>query len=92
MNTSAIQVIDALGGTAAVARIFEVSMPSVSAWKEDGIPPARMMFLRFAYKKALACVDLHAATAKTSRNRVVQVQSPQELAQPSTSTKEVGND
>ncbi len=63
MNTSAIQVIDALGGTAAVARIFEIAMPSVSAWKEEGIPPARMMFLRVAHKKALAGVDLCAATA-----------------------------
>lgn len=73
MNTSAIQVIDALGGTAAVARIFQVSMPSVSAWKEDGIPPARMMFLRLAHKKMLVDIDLIAATAKTSRNRAVQL-------------------
>lgn len=73
MNTSAIQVIDALGGTAAVARIFEVSMPSVSAWKEDGIPPARMMFLRLAHKKTLVDIDLFAATAKTSRNRAAQI-------------------
>ena len=92
MNTSAIQVIDALGGTAAVARIFEIAMPSVSAWKEDGIPPARMMFLRLAHKKTLAGFDLHAATAKASRERISQTQATQELAQPSTLAKEVGND
>lgn len=68
MNTSAIQVIDALGGTAAVARIFEIAMPSVTAWKEDGIPRARMMFLRVAYKKTLAEIDLVAATANPKKS------------------------
>jgi hypothetical protein len=72
MNTSAVQVIDALGGTAAVARIFEIAMPSVTAWKETGIPHARMMFLRIAHKKALAGCDLSAATAKASRSRTTQ--------------------
>ena len=75
-----------------MARIFEIAMPSVSAWKEDGIPPARMMFLRLAHKKTLAGFDLHAATAKASRERISQTQATQELAQPSTLAKEVGND
>ena len=63
MNRHAAQVIDALGGTAAVARLFDARMPSISNWKRDGIPPARMMFLQLAYKKALAGIDLKAATA-----------------------------
>lgn len=63
MNTPATTVIDALGGTAAVARIFSLSKPSVSAWKKDGIPAARVMFLRVAHRKALAGIDLTAATA-----------------------------
>lgn len=43
---SASEVIDALGGTAAVARLCEVRMPSVSEWRRSGIPAARLMYLR----------------------------------------------
>lgn len=78
MNTSAVQVIDALGGTAAVARLFEIAMPSVSDWKKDGIPPARMMFLRLARKKALARIDLDAATAEKRTKPATQPQTTQE--------------
>ena len=55
-----------------MARIFDIAMPSVTAWKETGIPHARMMFLRVAHKKALAGCDLSAATAKASRSRATQ--------------------
>ncbi len=68
MNSHATQLIDALGGTAAVARIFDARMPSISNWKRDGIPPARMMFLQVAYKNALAGIDLKAATAPRRPN------------------------
>lgn len=61
MNTHATQVIEALGGTAAVARLFDVAMPSVSDWKKDGIPSARMMYLQATRKKELAGIDLNAA-------------------------------
>lgn len=63
MNLHAVQVIDALGGTAEVARLCEVRMPSVSDWKREGIPHARMMFLRAQCKDQLAGIDLQAATA-----------------------------
>lgn len=63
MNTAATEIIDRLGGTAEVSRIFGLSMPSVSDWKKDGIPPARVMFLRVAKKKELADCDLDSATA-----------------------------
>ncbi len=63
MNSPAVQVIEALGGTAAVARIFEIAMPSVSKWKTDGIPQARMMFLRATQRKKLSGIDLDAATS-----------------------------
>lgn len=68
VNAHAIQVIDALGGTAAVARIFDLSMPSVSDWKKDGVPSARMMFLRVTKRKELAGIDLDAATAPKTRS------------------------
>lgn len=69
MNTAASQVIDKLGGTAEVARLFSVAMPSVSDWKKDGIPPARVMFLRVAKRKELAGIDLDAATARKAKQQ-----------------------
>ncbi|MNV15077.1 hypothetical protein D3C71_1057800 [compost metagenome] len=38
-------IIDDLGGTAAVARLCKVKDPSVSEWRKTGIPDARRMFL-----------------------------------------------
>lgn len=43
--------------------MFGLSMPSVSDWKHDGIPHARVMFLRAAHRKTLVGCDLDAATA-----------------------------
>lgn len=45
----AVRVIDALGGTAAVAKIFEIKSPSVSEWRSVGIPKARLQYLRLAH-------------------------------------------
>jgi hypothetical protein len=67
MNTHATQIITALGDTARVARMFGVTMPSVSDWKREGIPAARMMYLKLAHKKALAGIDLKAATAQARK-------------------------
>lgn len=40
------EIIDALGGTAEVARLCNVKPPSVSEWKaNDEIPEARVLFL-----------------------------------------------
>lgn len=39
------EVIDRLGGTAAVARLCKVRSPSVSEWRVNGIPAARRQFL-----------------------------------------------
>jgi hypothetical protein len=63
MNKHANDVISALGGTAAVSRLCGVSMPSVSDWKKDGIPRARMMFLRAIRAKELSGLDLSGATS-----------------------------
>ena len=40
--------IDQLGGTAAVARMFNIAQPSVTKWRKTGIPDARLMYLRLA--------------------------------------------
>ncbi|KRG47370.1 Rha family transcriptional regulator [Stenotrophomonas panacihumi] len=43
------QIIDALGGTFAVARLCKVKPPSVSEWRRNNeIPNARLQFLRLA--------------------------------------------
>lgn len=41
-------LIDRLGGTMEVARMFDIKSPSVSEWRRTGIPNSRMMFLRLA--------------------------------------------
>lgn len=39
------KIIDALGGTAEVARICKIKPPSVSEWRRCGIPGARRQYL-----------------------------------------------
>ena len=65
MNIHATQAIEALGDTAAVARLFGISMASVSGWKQTGIPPARLMYLQAvaAHRKKLIGIDLKSAAA-----------------------------
>jgi len=63
MNTHATKIIEALGGTAEVARMFEVRMPSVSEWKITGIPKARMQYIKAVHPEALHEVDAAEATA-----------------------------
>lgn len=65
MNINAVKIIDALGGTAEVARLFSVRMPSVSRWRVAGIPAARMMYLKAVRPDYLAGADIAAATAAT---------------------------
>lgn len=40
------QVISALGGTVATARLCRVTKGAVSQWRRNGIPPARELYLR----------------------------------------------
>lgn len=44
------RVIAYLGGPAAVARLCRVSRAAVSQWKQNGMPEARIMFLREKFK------------------------------------------
>ena len=39
-------LIDRLGGTVEVANLCEVSPQAVSHWRREGIPRARLMYLR----------------------------------------------
>lgn len=40
------EIIDKFGGTVAVARICNVSSQAVSKWRNEGIPEARLMYLK----------------------------------------------
>lgn len=40
------EIIDALGGTSKVSEMCEVTTGAVSQWRDDGIPKARLMYLR----------------------------------------------
>lgn len=46
MHMDASKIIDELGGTTEVARLFDVRPPSVSEWRINGIPKARLQTLR----------------------------------------------
>jgi hypothetical protein len=62
-------VIDELGGTSAVARLCGIKPPSVTGWREHGIPRARRQFLELLRPDVFAaCTDQATPTAnhKTS--------------------------
>ena len=40
------KIIDEFGGTVAVARLCKVSSQAVSKWRNEGIPEARLMYLK----------------------------------------------
>lgn len=44
----ACRLIDELGGTSAVANLFEIDPGAVSQWRRNGIPKPRMQYLRLA--------------------------------------------
>lgn len=50
-------IIDAFGGTSEVARICEVTTGAVAQWRYDGIPRARLMYLRLLRPDVFATVD-----------------------------------
>jgi hypothetical protein len=56
------EIIDALGGTMAVAKMLEVKGPSVSEWRYNGIPRARRQTLRLMYPHLFAAAAPAAAS------------------------------
>jgi hypothetical protein len=66
------EIIDALGGTSEVAKICEITMPSVSDWRKDGIPKARLMYLK-AIRPDIFETDPAVSTAQATPHRTEQV-------------------
>lgn len=62
MNAS--DIIDKLGGTAHVARMFRIKQASVSEWRNKGIPPARVMYLEVVHPELFA-----AENSSTPKNK-----------------------
>lgn len=48
LDMTPTEIIDALGGTTHVAKLCEVTEGAVSQWRRNGIPNARLMYLRLA--------------------------------------------
>ena len=59
MNANTI--IDALGGTAEVAKLCKVKPPSVSEWRRNGIPSYRIDFLKLAKPDVFARLDVESS-------------------------------
>lgn len=57
MKNESTRVIDAIGGTVKVARLCSVTKGAVSQWRRDGIPEARLMYLRLLRPDVFAAVD-----------------------------------
>jgi len=50
-NEAHSRLIDELGGTVEVSRLCQVSSQAVSKWRNEGIPQARLMYLRLAKRE-----------------------------------------
>lgn len=57
-------IIDRLGGTCAVAKIFDIFPQAVTAWRREGIPKAREMYLKLAFPEAFE--DRRSSKRKTA--------------------------
>ena len=51
------KLIDELGGSVKVADIFGIRSQAVSKWRKQGIPDARMMYLKAVYPETVAAVQ-----------------------------------
>jgi len=43
------RIIDAMGGTSAVAELFGITTGGVSQWRDDGIPDSRMFSIKLLH-------------------------------------------
>lgn len=57
MKNESTRVIDAIGGTVKVARLCSVTKGAVSQWRDNGIPRARLMYLRLLRPDVFATLD-----------------------------------
>ncbi|MBB4618985.1 carph-isopro domain-containing protein [Sphingomonas abaci] len=53
-------MIDALGGTTAVARLATTPVSTVHSWRKNGIPASRLAHLKLAVAVAKPSIDIDA--------------------------------
>lgn len=57
VDSFASRIIDALGGTNAVAALCKCGASAVAQWRRNGIPDARMMYLRAVRRKIVTAIE-----------------------------------
>ncbi len=67
METLAAQIIDAHGGTTAVARLLGVGVSTVHSWRTNGIPKSRLQHLRLVGAQRRLGVDIDAIIARHTK-------------------------
>ena len=65
METAANRIIDAMGGTSAVARRTETPPSTVHSWRRNGIPRSRLAHLRLVGQELDPPVDVDAIISAT---------------------------
>jgi hypothetical protein len=76
MDVLANELIDALGGTTAVASVAKTGVSTVHHWRKTGLPPSRLDHLFRIAQDDYPSVDIHAI----ARRHGVDVPSPAEAA------------
>lgn len=66
MRMDADTLIRSLGGVTKVARLCEITAPSVDGWRKHGIPKARVLYFRALAKTRR---DVREAVAEAERCR-----------------------
>jgi len=64
-SMNANTVIDNIGGNIKTAELCEVSPQAVSQWRRDGIPKARLMYLKAVRPDAFDDVDANVRSAQS---------------------------
>lgn len=68
-DTSDDTLIDRAGGTAEVARLFEISPQAVSQWRRTGMPKVRRQLLAFLKPEAFRAAANEQPKAESSEAR-----------------------
>lgn len=66
----ASQIIDRLGGTGAVATLFEIEDAAVSQWRRNGIPKPRMQFIAVARPDVLVGLAAQDSSGEAAVSRI----------------------
>jgi len=60
------ELIDALGGNSAVAKLVNVKPPAIAYWRKKGIPPLRVIQLQTLKPEIMANLDVQTVQPTTT--------------------------